>query len=262
MRLVYQPRIDLASDGCVGAEALLRWDHPTFGEVPPGEFIPLVEQTLMIRETMDWVLHEALAQLAEWRRVKFEPMLSVNVSATNLSEPDLLDRVSGCLERHGLPVGCLELEVTESAVMRDAGQALLMLQSLADAGIQLAIDDFGTGYSSLSYLARLPVQVVKIDRSFVRDIDSDGRRRALLVAMIALSHGLGHRVVAEGVETPQVRELVREAGCDEAQGYLLGRPMEADDFLVWWLAYGGLRLAHRLPVQGGPAAAYHAAALQ
>ncbi len=260
LRLVYQPRIDLASNVCVGAEALLRWRHPTLGDIPPGEFIPLVEQTLMIRETMDWVLQAALAQLAKWRRALLDMVLSVNVSAANLSEPDLLDRVSACLDRHALPVGRLELEVTESAVMRDAGQALLMLEALAKAGIRLAIDDFGTGYSSLSYLARLPIHVVKIDRSFVSDIGSDGRRRALLSAMIALLHELGHRVVAEGVETPQVREIVCEAGCDEAQGYLLGRPMEVDDFLAWWRGRHGLHTPGDVPIPALDAIGFHSAA--
>ena len=233
LRLVYQPRIDLASGACVGAEALLRWSHPTLGEVSPGEFIPLVERTSMARAATAWVLDAALKQLAAWRDAGLDLHLSVNVSTANLLEHDFADRVVQGLARHSLAAGCLELEVTESAIMEDAGQALAVLEAVAGAGVRLAIDDFGTGYSSLSYLQRLPAHVVKIDQSFVRDLAIDGRKRSLVSTMVSLAHDLGYRVVAEGVETREVLALVEGAGCDEAQGYLFGRPMAPESFVTW-----------------------------
>jgi EAL domain-containing protein (putative c-di-GMP-specific phosphodiesterase class I)/GGDEF domain-containing protein len=233
LRLVYQPRIDLASGACVGAEALLRWKHPVLGEVSPGEFMPLVEQTSMARATTAWVLDAALERLAAWRGAGLDLQLSVNISAANLVERDFAGRVLDGLLQRSLPAACLELEVTESAVMEDAGQALAVLEAVAGAGIGLAIDDFGTGHSSLSYLQRLPAHVVKIDQSFTRGLDADERKHALVSTMVSLSHDLDYRVVAEGVETERVLELVARAACDEAQGYLFGRPMAPEDFLGW-----------------------------
>lgn len=233
MRLVYQPRIDLVSRACVGAEALSRWRHPTLGDISPGEFIPLVEQTSMAKATTAWVVEAALRQLADWRDMGLDLQLSVNVSAANLVEPDFAERVAGGLARHALAPGSLELELTESAVMEDAGKALVMLEAIAAAGIRLAIDDFGTGYSSLAYLQRLPAQVVKIDQTFMRDIMADERKQSLVLMMISLSHNFGYRVVAEGVETAEVLHLIGQAGCDEAQGYLFGRPMSPEQFAAW-----------------------------
>jgi EAL domain-containing protein (putative c-di-GMP-specific phosphodiesterase class I)/GGDEF domain-containing protein len=233
LRLVYQPRIDLASGTCVGAEALLRWTHPGIGEVSPGEFMPLVERTTMAQPATAWVLETAMRQAASWYNAGIDMQLSVNVSATNLMERDFAFRLEEGLRRHCLPASQLELEITESAVMGDAGQALALLQVIADTGIRLAIDDFGTGYSSLSYLQQLPAHVVKIDQSFMRDIVHDERRRSLVAAMISLSHDLGYRVVAEGVESQAVLDILKMADCDEAQGYLFGRPMASADFLHW-----------------------------
>ncbi len=233
LRLVYQPRIDLASGACTGAEALLRWRHPTLGEVSPGEFIPLIEQTTMAWATTNWVLETALKQLAAWRASGLKLRLSVNLSATNLLEGEVVERVARRLAQYQLPPGCLELELTETAVMQDAGQALERLEALAALGVHLAIDDFGTGYSSLSYLQRLPAHVVKIDQSFLHDITADERKRALVTTMIGLSHDLGYRVVAEGVETREALDLVEASGCDEAQGFLFARPMPAEHFVAW-----------------------------
>lgn len=233
LSLVFQPRVDLASGTCVGAEALLRWEHPSLGVIPPGEFIPIVEQTSMAKAMTAWVLEAALKQLAAWRAAGLDSRLSMNVSASNLLEPDLHARVMQGLAKHVLAAEHLELEITESALMEDGGQAFAQLEALAGAGIRLAIDDFGTGYSSLSYLQRLPVQVVKIDQSFMRDLAADERKRSLVSTMILLSHNLGYRVVAEGIETRQVLDIVADAACDEAQGYFLGRPMIPDDFVVW-----------------------------
>jgi EAL domain-containing protein (putative c-di-GMP-specific phosphodiesterase class I) len=212
---------------------LLRWRHPTLGEISPSEFIPIIEQTAMAKATTAWVMETALKQLSTWCAAGLDLQLSVNVSAANLIEPDFMEQVTASLARHALPTERLELEITESAVMEDAGQALTALRTLADAGIRLAIDDFGTGYSSLSYLQRLPAQVVKIDQSFIRSLAVDERQQCLVPTMIMLSHDLGYHVVAEGVETVEALELLATARCDEAQGYLFGRPMTATDFILW-----------------------------
>ena len=233
LRLVFQPKVDLVSGACHGAEALLRWTHPEFGEVSPGEFIPIIERTRMARATTAWVLEAALGQLAAWHGAGLALQLAVNVSATNLLEPDFCARVVAQLAQHGLPPAALALEITESALMKNPKLAQSTLEALAAAGVHLAIDDFGTGYSSLAYLQRLPAQVVKIDQSFMRDIDTDERKRSLVATMIKLSHDLGHRVVAEGVETEAVAQLLKAAGCDEAQGYLYARPMAPAALAEW-----------------------------
>ncbi|MEN2785219.1 putative bifunctional diguanylate cyclase/phosphodiesterase [Sphingomonas qilianensis] len=233
LRLVYQPRIDLASGQCLGAEALLRWQHPRLGDVPPSEFIPIVEQTSIVRQTTRWVLNTAIAQLAAWGKANVALQLSVNISAANLDEPDFAARVQLTLLRHRVAADRLELEITESAVLGNSAMAQTQLETLAACGVRLAIDDFGTGYSSLAYLQRLPTKVVKIDQSFVRDLADKASDRMLVQSMIGLSHGLGYRVVAEGVETPAAAAILRELGCEEAQGYFFARPMEAMDLAGW-----------------------------
>ncbi|TQK06795.1 EAL domain-containing protein [Herbaspirillum sp. SJZ107] len=234
LRLVFQPKINLATGACIGAEALLRWTHPEFGDVSPGEFIPIIERTSMVRAVTNWVLETAMVQLAEWRIEGLELELAVNVSAVNLLEPDFCVRVIDGLRRHGLPPSSLSLEITESALMQNPKVAQATLRALHAAGVRLAIDDFGTGYSSLTYLQSLPVQVVKIDQGFIRGIESDERKRSLVSAMIKLAHDLGHRVVAEGVETPEVMRVLERVGCDEAQGYLYARPMPPQAFAQWF----------------------------
>ncbi|MDY0975194.1 EAL domain-containing protein [Massilia sp. CFBP9012] len=235
LHLVYQPKIGLKDGACAGVEALLRWSHPERGVISPGEFIPVIEATSLARATTEWVLAAAMRQMAAWRHEGVTLQVAVNVSAVNLEEPDFCDRVLKLLVRHGLPASNLAIELTESALMRNPKVAQATLERLARAGVQLAIDDFGTGYSSLSYLQSLPANVVKIDQSFMRNLAQDERRRALVGAMIKLSHDLGHKVVAEGVETVEVEELLRAAGCDEVQGYLHARPL-APDALAAWLA--------------------------
>jgi len=238
LRLVFQPKVDLANGACIGAEALLRWTHPEFGDVSPGEFIPIIERTSMVRATTDWVLRSAMHQLAAWRADGLELELAVNVSAVNLLEPDFCERIVARLAAHGLPASSLALEITESALMKNPKVAHATLAALADAGVRLAIDDFGTGYSSLAYLQSLPAQVVKIDQSFVRGIENDERKRSLVSAMIKLSHDLGHRVVAEGVETPDVADVLKEVDCDEAQGYWFARPLAPGAFAQWFAEKG------------------------
>ena len=234
LRLVYQPRIDIASGECVGAEALLRWNHPTLGPIGPGEFIPIIERSGLAQATTAWVLNRALRQQKAWRAAGVRLQLSLNVSAANLMEPDLADRVVASLQHYGLPPECLELEITESAIMEQPLKATAMLDVLAGAGVHLAIDDFGTGYSSLSYLQRMPANVVKIDQSFIKGLEDDYRQQGLVRTMITMSQDLGHKVVAEGVERGDVLAFLRSAGCDEAQGYLFARPLEVDAFNTWF----------------------------
>lgn len=243
LRLVYQPRVDLASGKCIGAEALLRWKHPTLGDVSPGEFIPIVEQTSLARPTTAWVLNAAMRQLAIWQRQGLVFQLSINVSAANLEESDFAEQVQDCLRQHSLQPDAIELEVTESAVMERGGRAMSQLRALQAAGVSLAIDDFGTGYSSLAYLQRLPASVVKIDQSFVRNIVTDERERALVRSMVALSQDMGYRVVAEGVETAAAATILAEMGCEEAQGYHFARPLIEADFRQWFHTQAGPPIA-------------------
>ena len=234
LHLVYQPRIDAASNRCAGLEALIRWNHPVFGAVSPAEFIPLVEHSFLATPMTDWVLVTALKQLSLWRREGFDVYVSVNISAANLRDLDFADTVQRALFEHDVPASALELEITETAVMTDAEQALVQLERLAASGVRLAIDDFGTGYSSLSYLQRLPVHVVKIDRSFMKDLDTDPRQLSLVTMMIEMSKYLGYSVVVEGVETQQVFDRLRTTKCDEIQGYFFARPLPAVDFAAWF----------------------------
>jgi EAL domain-containing protein (putative c-di-GMP-specific phosphodiesterase class I)/GAF domain-containing protein len=243
LRLVYQPRVDLRSRRCLGAEALLRWTHPELGEVSPAEFIPIVEQTSLARDTTAKVLDGGLAQLRAWQRAGIDLQLSINVSATNLDEVDFAQQVQLYLLKHRLPAAMLELEVTESAIMGNAGHAIAQLDAIASTGVRLAIDDFGTGHSSLAYLQRLPARVVKIDQSFVRALTAGEREQTLVRSMVSLSHDLGYRVVAEGVETAEVADLLAEMGCDEAQGYHFARPLEPEDFVRWFASRGGAKAA-------------------
>jgi EAL domain-containing protein (putative c-di-GMP-specific phosphodiesterase class I)/GGDEF domain-containing protein len=233
LRLVFQPKIELATGRCMGAEALLRWRHPSLGDVSPGEFIPVIEQTSLARATTRWVLERTLRQLSAWQCAGLVTQVAVNVSAMNLLEPDFCDHVLARLHAYGLAPRALAIEITESALMSNRTLAAATLESLAAAGVQLAIDDFGTGYSSLAYLQSVPAKVVKIDQSFVRDLDRDVRKRSLVTTMIKLSHDLGQLVVAEGVETAPVARFLASAGCDQVQGYLYARPMAPQQFEEW-----------------------------
>lgn len=239
LRLVYQPRVDLATGRCIGAEALLRWRHPQLGEVSPAEFIPIIEQTSFARPTTQWVLAEATEQLARWAKAGIPIALSINISAANLGEADLAQRIQLELLKWGVRADRLEIELTESAIMNQPDRAIAILRELADAGICLAIDDFGTGHSSLAYLQQLPARVLKIDQRFVRNLaDPDGSDFVLVEAMIGLSHRLGYHVVAEGVETAEAATVLRHLGCTEAQGFWFARPMEAGHFAEWLAKQG------------------------
>ncbi|MEG3083737.1 sensor domain-containing phosphodiesterase [Sphingomonas sp. PB2P12] len=234
LRLVFQPRIELATRRCVGVEALVRWRHPLLGEISPAEFIPIIEQTSLARPTTQWVLDAAMDQLVTWNEAGVFVAISVNISAANLEEADLIERVQLALMRRKLRPDQLEIELTESAIMDHPDKALAMLAELAAAGICLAIDDFGTGHSSLAYLQRLPAQVVKIDQAFVRNLRApSGPDFVLVETMIGLAQQLGYRVVAEGVETEEAADVLVQIGCEEAQGFLFARPMEPAMFVTW-----------------------------
>ena len=234
LRLVYQPRIELATGRCIGAEALLRWRHPRLGDVSPAEFIPIIEQTSLARPTTQWVLEAAMDQLAAWRQIGISIALSVNISAANLGEVDLIERIQLGLLKRLLRPDQLEIELTESAIMDQPDQALAMLRELAGAGICLAIDDFGTGHSSLAYLQRLPANVVKIDQAFVRNLaEAAGPDFVLVETMIGLAHKMGYRCVAEGVETSEAAAVLTQIGCEEAQGFLFARPMDVEQLAHW-----------------------------
>jgi EAL domain-containing protein (putative c-di-GMP-specific phosphodiesterase class I)/GGDEF domain-containing protein len=239
LRIVFQPRIDLATGRMRSAETLLRWTHPELGDISPAEFIPVIESSPLVEPLTAWVLDASLRQIASWQRRGLDIGLSVNISASNLNDVAFADHILAALTRHGVDPGMLELELTESSIMQDANQAMLKLDRLIATGITLAIDDFGTGYSSLSYLQKLPASVVKIDRSFIKGLEATEREQTLVHSMIKLSHDLGYRVVAEGIETMVVADMLREMGCDEGQGYLFCRPLGVKDFECWARANDG-----------------------
>jgi predicted signal transduction protein with EAL and GGDEF domain len=224
--LHFQPQSDLEGN-LRGFEALLRWNHPSKGLLYPGHFIGIAEETGLVVAMGAWVLREACRRGAEWNRIWPEPLIiAVNVSALQFYFSDLTEVVKGALRDSGLDPTCLELELTESLLMKDAKQSSIELEKLRALGVTIAIDDFGTGYSSLSYLQRLPVDLLKIDRSFLEQIDSQPAS-AVIQAITALAHALGLRVVAEGVEKQHQMRAIRHLGVDLMQGYLIGRPVPA-----------------------------------
>ena len=229
LQLVYQPRIELATGRLLGVEALLRWFHPTLGHVSPGEFIPLVEQTALVRPMTDWVFATAIRQAVVWSRAGLDICVSVNASARNLDEVDFAERLLSTVREARLDPRHLELEFTESATARDQAGVISQLGILHEAGIAIAIDDFGTGYSNVSYIQQMPVSVLKIDRSFVSDLATSEKNAKLVRSMIAMARDLGYRVVAEGIETREVYDQLIAFGCDEGQGYFMAKPMSAVD---------------------------------
>ncbi|WP_338479756.1 EAL domain-containing protein [Pseudomonas trivialis] len=231
--LHYQPKLDIRHGHVRQAEALLRWQHPHFGMISPAEFIPLAERSGSIRLLTQWVIEEGIRQLCEWNRRGLYLQLSLNISAEDLQGDELAHRVSALLRRYGLPAEQLVFEITESAVMREPEKALKVLHLLRDCGISLSVDDFGTGYSSLAHLKRLPVQELKIDQSFVRNLDETSEDAVIVRSTIEMSHNLGLKVVAEGVEYAHSLRLLERWQCDTAQGYLISRPLSADAFEAW-----------------------------
>jgi EAL domain-containing protein (putative c-di-GMP-specific phosphodiesterase class I) len=228
--LHYQPKFEIGTSSIVGAEALVRWMHPVRGMVPPGDFIPLAESTGLILQVGEWVLEAACAQAALWREAGVTPFrLAVNVSAREFIA-SLPARVAATLARHGLEPHWLELEITESTLMHDIEHVIDIMDQITALGVSLSLDDFGTGYSSLSYLKRFPIDTLKIDQSFTTGIPLDSSDCAIASTIISIGQQLGHRVIAEGVETPAQLEFLLAAGCDEVQGYYFSRPLAAAAF--------------------------------
>ncbi|MDY0011648.1 MAG: GGDEF domain-containing response regulator [Rhodocyclaceae bacterium] len=228
--LVYQPVVDGESGVTLGVEALLRWRHPERGVVPPDRFIPVADETGLIVEIGTWVLAEACRQCRQWQLAgDTELRISVNVSAVQFGQPSLLGAVASALSASGLSAASLMLEITETSIMRDVGATAAMLRALKDMGVRIAVDDFGTGYSSLSYLKRFPIDIIKIDKSFVRDLCEDDEDAAIVRAIIALAHSMRRETIAEGVESGEQLALLLRERCGLLQGYHLGRPVPAEE---------------------------------
>jgi len=228
----YQPIVDVRTGNFTGAEALVRWNHPQFGLLAPDKFIPLADEIGLIIEIGEWVLHQACMQTKSWHDMGFYPLsISVNVSAVQLGQPQLLNQVAGVLTKTGLDPACLELEITESVLMQDAEATISMLRALKEMGIKISVDDFGTGFSSLSYLKRFPIDILKIDKSFTRDIDMDPDNSAIVTAIAVLARSLKLSVLAEGVESKQQLDFLREEKCDRVQGYFFSRPLNPEVLL-------------------------------
>jgi len=238
LQLYFQPKLRATTGELAGVEALLRWHHPKRGMVSPAEFIPVAERFGLIGELGLWVLDEACRHVRLWHEAGLDIPVAVNVSVHQLRQPDLEQRVREALKRHRVPARMLIMEITESVAMEDIEASMRVFDMLDQIGVRLSIDDFGTGYSSLSYLRRLPARQLKIDRSFVRDLDSSLDAQAIVEAVVRLAHALGLKVVAEGVETQDQADILAQLHCDELQGFLFARPM-AEHTLLNWLSQRG-----------------------
>lgn len=245
--LHYQPKVSLRTGRLTGVEALIRWRHPQHGLISPARFIPIAEECGLIGAIGEWVLNEACRQSRAWLDAGLDPVqIAVNLSAAQCRSGDLVDRVRDALAAHRLPGRYLELEITESTMMGNAEDSILAFWSLRNMGVQVSVDDFGTGYSSLSYLKRLPVDKLKVDKSFVNDIESDANDVEIIRAIIAMAHSLKLTVVAEGVETAAQVESLRTAGCDQMQGYFYSRPLPADEIAARIFKAEQFHCAHAL----------------
>jgi diguanylate cyclase (GGDEF)-like protein len=232
--LYFQPQIDLATGHLIGAEALMRWQHPERGFMPPGEFIPLAESSRLIVPMSEWLIHAAAAQAKSWQKYGIPPFtMGINVSPLHLESGDLADEIELALQRTGLNARWLDVEITEGMVMTGSTKVLATLERLREMGVGLSIDDFGTGYSSLSYLKKYPFRQLKIDQSFVRGVPESRDDAAIVEAVVRLGQSLNISVIAEGVETVEQQNFLKSLGCHAAQGFLYGRPMPAQDFVLW-----------------------------
>ncbi|MFC3913511.1 EAL domain-containing protein [Pseudaeromonas sharmana] len=236
--LFFQPQIDARSGQLIGAETLIRWQDPLHGLIPPGRFIPLAEETGLIQAIGDWVLTAACEHQARWERLGLPPLtLAVNLSARQFRQPNFVEHLIDTADRSGIDPARLELELTESMLMKDIPQTTGKLQQLKARGFRMSVDDFGTGFSSLNYLRHFPLDVLKIDQSFVRELFEDEAALAIIDSIIALARALGMRTVAEGVETAPQRQILQSHGCDTLQGYLIAKPLPEAEFLAWRQSY-------------------------
>jgi EAL domain-containing protein (putative c-di-GMP-specific phosphodiesterase class I) len=231
--LMYQPKVSLEDGGTHNVEALVRWIHPERGFTPPDQFIPLAEETGLVKPLTVWVLNEALKQHCAWRDSGFDIRIAVNFSARTLHDPDLLHMVTGMLQQWNVDPSRLEVEITESAIMLDPDSAMKTLTQLHDAGVWTSIDDFGTGYSSLGYLRKLPVDEIKIDKSFVIEMAGNRADASIVQSVVQLGHNLGLQVVAEGVENRRTLDMLRAMSCNLAQGFFLSKPLAAAELTEW-----------------------------
>lgn len=237
VHLAFQPKLDLRTDEITGVECLVRWKHPDRGFVPPGEFLPIIENTELIAPLTWLVLDQALSTCATWRRHGLEIQMAVNISARTIGQPELFDRVVAALEKHQLPASALELELTESALLGDHSVAAENVARFRELGVSIAIDDFGTGYASIGYLTTMPISGLKIDRSFVDNMFSDEAAAAVVNFSLGLGQQLHLQITAEGIEDEATLEELRRLGCHTAQGYFISRPLGATEFLHWLLAW-------------------------
>lgn len=227
--LHFQPRLTLSDNKCHSVEALIRWQHPTLGTISPAEFVPLVENTSLVREMTHWVLQRCIEQINLWHRQGCSLQIAMNISGNNLDEVGFAKRILSALKAADIETHWFELELTESAIVSHSKQAMKQLKTLAEAGVSIAIDDFGTGYNTLTYLQEVPAHVVKIDRAFVSNLEQRPRNKAIVNAMVSMAQKLGYRVVAEGVENKKSCEYLRRIGCDEIQGFWYCKPTGADE---------------------------------
>ena len=233
LELHYQPKIDGRRHVICGVEALLRWHHPQRGAVSPGHFIPIAERFGLINALGNWVIEEACRQMEAWAKAGVHMRVAINLSVHQLREADLVERIQSALKAHNVKASHLLCEITESVAMQDIAATQRTLDELGNIGVYLSIDDFGTGYSSLSYLRQLPARQLKIDRTFINDLDASDDAKAVVDGVVRLAHALGLRVVAEGVETASQRDILLDLNCDELQGFFFARPMSADKLLAW-----------------------------
>jgi EAL domain-containing protein (putative c-di-GMP-specific phosphodiesterase class I) len=230
LELYYQPKVEVFSRKIVGMEALLRWNHPRIGLISPAEFIPLAEESGLIIHIGEWVLNTACRKIKDWESAGYSDIsIAVNLSAVQFRQKDILDMIRNIVSDSAIDPKLLELEITESTIMGDIDSASQIMHALHREGLHISIDDFGTGYSSLTHLKRFPLNTVKIDRSFVRDLTTDLDDAAIIGAIIAMAHSMGLKIIAEGVETVEQLEYLQRLRCDEIQGFLFSKPLPADE---------------------------------